>query len=84
MDVKKIKDIRELSEVELEKAHHDAIEEIAKLRFQKATGQLENARILRNTRRILARIKTVLRERELQQSKPNTAKPLTAVAASKS
>lgn len=65
MDVKKIKDIRELSEVELEKAHHDAIEEIVKLRFQKSTGQLENPRVLRNTRRILARIKTVMRERTL-------------------
>ena len=70
MDVKKIKDIRELSEVELEKAHHDAIEEILKLRFQKSTGQVENPRLLRNTRRILARIKTVLRERELQENKP--------------
>ena len=65
MDVKKTKDIRELSDVELEKAHHDAIEEIVKLRFQKSTGQLENPRLLRNTRRILARIKTVLRERTI-------------------
>jgi large subunit ribosomal protein L29 len=65
VDVKKIKDIRELGEVELEKAHHDAIEEIVKLRFQKSTGQLENPRMLRNTRRILARIKTVMRERTL-------------------
>jgi large subunit ribosomal protein L29 len=65
VDVKKIKDIRELSEVELEKAHHDAVEEIVKLRFQKSTGQLENPRLLRNTRRILARIKTVVRERTL-------------------
>lgn len=69
MEVKKIKDIRELSDVELEKAHHDAIDEIVKLRFQKATGQLENPRVLRNTRRILARIKTVLREREIPQVK---------------
>ncbi|MDI6783504.1 MAG: 50S ribosomal protein L29 [bacterium] len=67
--MKKIKDIRELSEVELEKAHLDAIEELVKLRFQKSTGQVENPRLLRNTRRILARIKTVLRERELQQNK---------------
>ncbi|MFB3897196.1 MAG: 50S ribosomal protein L29 [bacterium] len=65
MDVKKIKDIRELSEVELEKAYHDAIDEIVKLRFQKSTGQLENPRQLRNTRRILARIKTVIRERTI-------------------
>lgn len=69
MDVKKTKDIRELSDVELEKAHHDAVEEIIKLRFQKSTGQLENPRILRNTRRILARIKTIMRERALQQNK---------------
>jgi large subunit ribosomal protein L29 len=84
VDIKKIKDIRELSDVELEKAHHDAIEEIAKLRFQKATGQLENARLLRNTRRIFARIKTVLRERELQHSNRSNAgtAPSGAVAAS--
>jgi large subunit ribosomal protein L29 len=65
VDVKKIKDIRELSETELEKVHHDAIEEIIKLRFQKSAGQIENPRLLRNTRRILARIKTVERERTI-------------------
>ncbi|MCX7919465.1 MAG: 50S ribosomal protein L29 [bacterium] len=65
--MKKIKDIRELSDVELEQAHRDTIEAIRKLQFQKATGQIENPRLLRNTRRILARIKTVIRERELKK-----------------
>jgi len=69
MDIKKIKDIRELSDVELEKNHHDALEEITKLRFQKSIRQIENPRLLRNTRRILARIKTVLHERELLKVK---------------
>ena len=69
MDIKKIKDIRELSDVELEKNHHDALEEITKLRFQKSIRQIENPRLLRNTRRILARIKTVLHERELLKAK---------------
>lgn len=78
MDIKKVKDIRELSDVELEKVHHDALEEIVKLRFQKATGQLENPRLLRNTRRILARIKTVLRERELHQVNSNKSSTVTA------
>ena len=41
-------------------------EELFKLRFQHATNQLENPQKLVNVRRNIARVKTILRERELQ------------------
>ena len=55
----KRKDMRQLSEGELDKLVHDTIEEIGKLRFQLATGQLENVHLIRNKRRILARALTI-------------------------
>ncbi|MDN5757206.1 MAG: 50S ribosomal protein L29 [Tomitella sp.] len=58
-------ELRELSEEELVTALREAKEELFNLRFQMATGQLDNNRRLRTVRRNIARIYTVLREREL-------------------
>ena len=41
--------------------------ELVGLRFQQATGQLENTARIRQVRKTIARIKTVIRERELNQ-----------------
>lgn len=41
--------------------------ELFGLRFQQATGQLENTARIRQVRKTIARIKTVIRERELNQ-----------------
>jgi large subunit ribosomal protein L29 len=58
-------ELRELPEDELESQLREAKEELFNLRFQMATGQLDNNRRLRTVRRDIARIYTILREREL-------------------
>ena len=59
--------IRELTQVELENQVHDLENQLWKLRFQAATGQAEGLRKLRSLRKDLARVKTILRERELRE-----------------
>ena len=61
-------ELRELSTEEVEQALAETKEELFNLRFQHATGQLENYRRLRQLRREVARAMTVLRERELEDS----------------
>ncbi|NLG83912.1 MAG: 50S ribosomal protein L29 [Firmicutes bacterium] len=61
----KPKEIRDLTDEELEKRLHDLKAELFNLRFQLATGQLENPMRVRDVRRSIARIKTIQREREL-------------------
>ena len=58
-------ELRELSDEELTDKLREAKEELFTLRFQMATGQLDNNRRLRVVRNEIARIYTVLREREL-------------------
>ncbi len=61
----KIKDIRALTSDEIAGKLDDTREEQFKLRFQYATGQLTNYSRLAIVRRDIARLETVLREREL-------------------
>ncbi len=58
-------ELRELNEEQLTTKLREAKEELFNLRFQSATGQLSNNHRLRTVRREIARIYTVLREREL-------------------
>ena len=58
-------ELRELSTDELETRLADTREELFNLRFQNATGQLDNYRRLGILRRDVARINTILRERQL-------------------
>jgi len=58
-------DLRELTEEELAERLRESKEELFNLRFQMATGQLNNNRRLRTVRQEIARVYTVLREREL-------------------
>jgi large subunit ribosomal protein L29 len=58
-------EMRELTEEELVLRLKEAKEELFNLRFQMATGQLDNNRRLRTVRHDIARIYTVMREREL-------------------
>ena len=58
-------ELRELHDDELETRLREAKEELFNLRFQMATGQLDNNRRLRTVRHDIARIYTILREREL-------------------
>ena len=55
--------VRELSDDELKTKRKELAEQLFKLRFQKAIGQLDNALKVRETRRDIARIKTIERER---------------------
>ena len=58
-------EIRDLADEELVTRLGEAKEELFNLRFQVATGQLDNNRRLQHVRRDIARIYTVMREREL-------------------
>ncbi|WP_026917255.1 50S ribosomal protein L29 [Gordonia shandongensis] len=58
-------ELRELSDTDLVARLKESKEELFNLRFQMATGQLDNNRRLRTVRREIARVYTVMREREL-------------------
>ena len=57
--------IRELTDEELVRKVSDYKEELFNLRFQIATGQLDNPMRIRDVRKNIARCKTVLRQREI-------------------
>ncbi len=59
------KEIREKSNTELAQEIETLKDELFNLRFQQATGQLENTARMRTVKKDIARIKTVIREREL-------------------
>ena len=62
----KAAELRELPDDELLSRVDDAKEELFNLRFQLATGQLDNPTRIREVRHEVARIATVLREREIE------------------
>jgi large subunit ribosomal protein L29 len=61
----KAKELRDLSIEELEEKERELGQSLFNLRFQKATGQLGNTAMVGKTKRDLARVKTVIRERGL-------------------
>ncbi|MFA5055445.1 MAG: 50S ribosomal protein L29 [Dehalococcoidia bacterium] len=62
----KVAEIRTLNTDELKKKLDESYRELFNLRFRLATKQLGNHHELRNVRKKIAKIKTVMRERELQ------------------
>lgn len=68
-------ELRELSDTELIKRIQEEEESLAHLRFQKVISQLENPMKLRLTRKDIARMKSILRERQLKKSTPTTVQP---------
>ena len=60
-----IADIRELKDDELREQISQAKEELFRLRFRGATQELESPALLKSLRRDIARMKTILRQREL-------------------
>ena len=58
-------DLNDMTNVDLEEKLREAKEELFNLRFQAATGQLESHGRLRTVKKDIARIYTVVREREL-------------------
>jgi large subunit ribosomal protein L29 len=65
----KAKEVRELGDVELKQQLGDLKEELFNLRFQLATGQLDNVKRISEVRKSIARVKTVIKERELAAQK---------------
>jgi large subunit ribosomal protein L29 len=65
----KTKDLRLLSEGELLEKEKQLSEELFNLRFQHATGQLENVMRMPQVKRDIARLKTILRERTPNKGK---------------
>lgn len=62
----KASEIREKTQLELQKELSELKSELFKLRFQLATNQLENPMKLREVKKSIARVKTIMRERELK------------------
>ncbi|HEX7056212.1 MAG TPA: 50S ribosomal protein L29 [Bacilli bacterium] len=66
----KADELRNLTTAEIEQKLAELKEELFNLRFQLATGQLDNPTKIREVRKSIARAKTVLRERELGINQP--------------
>jgi len=68
----KISKIKEMSSPDLEKEIGELKTELFKLRFSLATNGLENPMKIKEVKKDIARIKTVLRQRELEEGKVNS------------
>ena len=64
----KINEIKVLGTEELNAKLEELKAELFNLRFQHATNQLDNPRVITEVKRTIARVKTILRERELDQT----------------
>lgn len=64
----KINELRELSTAELEEKLASMKQELFNLRFQKAINQLENPKRINDVKKTIARILTIIHERELEDS----------------
>ncbi len=64
MPKKETKELRNLKTAELQKWYNDLKKEIYELRFQKMTGKLENFSRIKEIRRNVARVLTILKEKE--------------------
>ena len=62
----KTNEIRKLSTEEINKKIAESKEELFNLRMKQATGNLENPRRIKELRKTVARLKTILREREIE------------------
>jgi large subunit ribosomal protein L29 len=65
----KARELKEMSEAELRQKEREITEQLFNLKFQHATGQLENTARLPQVRKDLARVKTLLREKILAAAK---------------
>ena len=66
MNLLKAKEIRDMTNVELNTKLVDLKNELFNLRFQLATGQLDNTGKIKGVKKNIARVQTVLREMELE------------------
>lgn len=68
MTKKELNEIREQSLSELDTSLKEKKSELFNLRFQLATGQLENTAAIQRCKREIAQVKTVIRQREMSQA----------------
>ena len=61
----KVNEIRDFTDIELNQKLDELKAELFNLRFQHATNQLDNPQRITDVKRTIARVKTILREREL-------------------
>ncbi|MFW5955658.1 MAG: 50S ribosomal protein L29 [Rhodothermales bacterium] len=64
----KAKEVRDLSVEEIESRIAEENEQLHQLSFQHAIAQLENPMILRQKRRLIARLNTILNEKQVEQA----------------
>jgi len=64
----KAQELRELTIEELREKEESFKQELFNLRFQAVTGKLENTARINRVRKIIARVKTILRQKEMAQS----------------
>lgn len=62
-DLKRAAKVRDLSPEELQREEHEISEQLMKLRFQLASGQIENPKVIKAYRVGLARVKTIIAEK---------------------
>jgi large subunit ribosomal protein L29 len=74
---------RELGDTELETRLGETKQELFNLRFQLVTGQLDNTARINHVRKDVARIETILREREIEAAESAQAEPAEAEPAEK-
>jgi large subunit ribosomal protein L29 len=78
---RRIEKIRESGQHELEAQHKELTEQIFRLRFQLTTGQAEALKRLREARKDLARVKTLLRAQQIAGAAPAASQsPMTSTA----
>ena len=65
----KAKELRAMNKTELENKAGELKAELFNLRFQLATGQLQNTTVIASTKRDIARCMTILREQELKDAR---------------
>lgn len=63
----KVEELRNLKTEELNQQVKDLKEQLFTMRFQKASGQLENPSSIKNVRKSIARILTVIKERQINE-----------------
>ncbi len=68
------KELRDMTTEELQQKAQQLKQELFNLRFQQATGRIENVMRIKQTRRDIARIKTIMREHGLAAAQPAQAK----------
>ena len=64
----KLEKIREMNEIELNAEVKKLKNELFNLRFQQVTGQLENPIKMRDVKKNIARVKTIIREKEIKRA----------------